>query len=142
MDLPQLRLHLRRLLERVADIVQPAFDRDPLLPGRVYTRRFRCGRSSCRCREGEPHAYLSLATWRGGRKDTHSIPESEQQRLRQWTEAYARLREARAEVTRWAQAVIETMDQIEHARTVAPERVPRGTGRSRRSKSTDRKEPQ
>jgi hypothetical protein len=128
-----LRLKLRRLLDALPGIVEPAFGRSPILPGTVYYRSYRCGRPTCHCREGERHRYLSINLWGKGKADVFSIPPQEERRLREMTNAYRRLREARAEVGRWCQQVTQLMDELQALRLYPDDQVPRGTG-SRRGK--------
>ena len=135
MDASALRAKLRRLIEELPDLLEPAFDLDPLLAGRVYRRRYRCGKESCHCSQGEPHSYLSLATWGNGAKDVRSIPEEEAEKLRPFTDAYQRVREARAKFNQWHAKAVAIVDELTRLRTVPPKEGAPGRGkRSRKRK--------
>lgn len=55
------------------------------LPGSLSVSRFRCGKSSCHCREGEGHENWTLTYMRNGVKRVKHIPsdlvDSAQQRV-------------------------------------------------------------
>ena len=130
MDDAQVRKRLAKLIGKVEAILEPAFERTPVVRGRVYERRYRCNQPNCRCQTGEPHCYISLATWGDGKKDTYSIPPGEQRKLTKWCEDYRRLRQARVAVGRWAKEAAALIDEIESRRRVDEKEIPRGVGRA------------
>ena len=130
MNGPCLRQELRELIDVVPTILKPVFERQPLLAGRVYQRRYRCNQPNCHCQTGDPHSYVSLATWRDGKKDVHSIPLEDVEKLTRWCDSYRRLRKARAAVRRWYGEVVDLIDEIERSRRVSQADGPRGVGRA------------
>lgn len=115
-DLSSLRQALRRKLEGVESMLQPAFERDAVFPGMVESTRVRCGKPYCRCRHGERHPVTRLQIrFRDGIAN-RSLSEEEAALWRPRTEAYRRLREAMRQARRWQKEVLVLLEAIERRR--------------------------
>jgi hypothetical protein len=68
-----------RLVKRCADA--------PLLRGSLVTMRRVCGKSGCRCNEGEKHVSLYLAIRWGKQRKMIYIPGELEQQVREWVQS-------------------------------------------------------
>jgi len=66
---------------------------EPLLCGSLVTMSHTCGKSGCRCGEGEKHVSLALATRRGGRRVMIHVPRAWEARVRSWVGNHRESRE-------------------------------------------------
>jgi len=124
MDMAQMRQELHRMTDRLEQILAAAFERRGLVAGRVYVRRSRCGKPTCHCATGELHSRLVFTNLRGKPKVFRTVDRGEERELRKKTEAYRRVRTARAEFRRWSREVTVLLDAMERARTEpTPERT-------------------
>lgn len=76
------------------------------LRGTLTTFRRRCGKPSCHCATGEPHASPALAYTEGGRTKTLTLAEAE---VAEVAAGLARFEKARAELERAADAGIAAL---------------------------------
>lgn len=74
----------------------------PFLRGSVVERRRRCGKPTCRCRQGQLHRSLYLAVRHRGRRALLYIPRPLEETVRQWLDNGRRLREQ-----------LETLNQLQ-----------------------------
>jgi hypothetical protein len=65
----------------------------PFLRGSLVERRRRCGKPTCRCRQGQLHASLYLAIRHRGRRALLYIPRPLEETVRLWLHNGRRLRE-------------------------------------------------
>ena len=72
----------RRRRSRLAQIVHAA----RFLRGTLSLRNVRCGKPTCRCARGEPHACLYLVRRHGGKLRQLFVPRPWEQRVRQAVE--------------------------------------------------------
>lgn len=114
--LSSLRSELAQVQRQLATLLEDCFGRGPLLPGSLYTLRRKCGKPNCRCARGELHESTVLS-YRGQGRPRNISPSPEQiDTLRQLTEDYRRVRQARAQVVRWQRQLLKLMDALEDAR--------------------------
>jgi hypothetical protein len=76
------------------------------LRGTLTTFRRRCGKPSCHCATGEPHASPALAYTEGGRTKTVTLADAE---VAEVAAGLARFEKARAELERAADAGIAAL---------------------------------
>jgi hypothetical protein len=124
----RLRQQLRALIDRIGPLLEPAFERTPMVAGKVSVRRTRCGKPNCRCVQGELHEQQCLARWRGSVRGTYAVSEEQVKKLRRWTQDYRKLREARAGVRRWSQEVLAILGEIEGLRRVSEQELAQAIG--------------
>jgi hypothetical protein len=115
--LSQLRRELDGRLSHLEQILKPAFETDPVLPGVVTVSRHRCGNAGCACtREGKLHeAVRVLIKFKDGYA-TRCLSKEDVTSFRPRTEAYQRLRQARSDLGKWHKEVIKLVDRIEQER--------------------------
>ena len=115
-QLAKLRQQLRRRLEELEQLVAPAFEREPVFPGKVLLSKHRCGKSSCRCAEGLLHESLRLQVRFKDGLATRCLDHEEAESWQPRTEAYKRMRDAQRAFAKWQKQVVEILDAIERAR--------------------------
>jgi hypothetical protein len=124
-SLSALRAQLLDLTESIQRLRQTFLDREPLLPGSVYTLKRRCGKPNCRCVKGQLH-HTEVLSYRGGGRPQNITPRpGELEAFKQWTDGYRRFRQARAQLVKLQKQMMELIDRIE------AERVRQGEGKFR-----------
>ncbi len=114
--LSSLRAQLRDLTQQLEPLREIFLKRQPLLPGSLYTLRRRCGKSNCRCAEGQLHA-TTVLSYRGGARPQTITPTPQQLgAVKQATDAYRRFRRARAELVKLHRQMMQVIDAIEAQR--------------------------
>ena len=115
--LAKLRQTLRQRLEELDEILEPAFEREPVFPGKVLLSRHRCGRDSCRCAtEGLLHESLRLQIRFADQLATRCLSSQEAEDWKPRTEAYKRMRDARSDFGKWQKEILQLLDAVETAR--------------------------
>lgn len=71
-----------------------------VIRGTLLVRKRKCGKSNCRCAQGEGHESLFLVISENGRTRQHFVPKDWESRVRLWVEDYHRARELMEEVSR------------------------------------------
>lgn len=119
--LSALRSQLALAQQELQRLLECGFEREPLLPGSLYTLRRKCGKSNCRCTRGELHESTVLS-YRGQGPSRNISPAPEQiDALRRMTDDYRRVRQARAQFVRWQRKVLALLDAMEAARVALGE---------------------
>ena len=114
--LSSIRSRLAEAQQALPGLLQDCFGREPLLPGSLYTLRRKCGKPNCRCARGELHESTVLS-YRGQGRPQNISPAAEQiDALRQMTDDYRRVRQARAKLVRWQRQVLKLVDELEAVR--------------------------
>jgi len=115
-QLSSFRSQLLGLQEQLLGLAETFLQRDPILPGCVYSLRRRCGKPNCRCVQGEFHL-TEMLSYRGeGRPQSVTPRPGERETLRKLTQSYQRFRKARAQWTKLQKEVRHVLDEIESAR--------------------------
>ena len=121
-SLSSLRAQLRQLDQDIQALLETFLEREPLLPGSVYTLKRRCGKPNCRCVQGHLHE-TELLSYRGGPRPRNVTPQRGQLELfKKGTEAYRRFRQARAQLVKLQRQMVKLVDLIEAERTAQGER--------------------
>jgi len=114
--LSSLRTQLIKLTEEARRLREVFLERPPMVPGSLYTLRRRCGKPNCRCAEGHLHA-TEVLSYRGGpRAQNITIQPEHLHAVKQGADAYRRHRQARAQLVKLHQQMIEVIDRIEAER--------------------------
>jgi hypothetical protein len=116
-DLSSLRSQLRDTHQKLQSLLDAFLGREPLLKGSLYNLRRKCGKPTCRCAHGEPHASTVLSYRGQGRPQNISPPPEKVAKLRKLTDDYRRFRQARTQLVRLQRQLVELVDLIEAART-------------------------
>jgi hypothetical protein len=115
-SLSSLRAQLLELMQNAQQLSEAFLDTEPLLPGSLYTLKRRCGKPNCRCTKGELH-HTQVLSYRGGQVPQTITPASGQlEAIRQWTDAYRRFRQARAQLVKLHRQMLQLIDRIEAQR--------------------------
>ncbi len=115
-DLARLRKKLDSKLAELEPMLQPAFERDPVFPAHLALSRHRCGKSNCRCNDGQLHESMRLAIRFKDGTAYRCLGNDDVANWKPRTEAYRRLRSAQRAFRKWHKEVLELLDAIEHAR--------------------------
>ena len=121
-SLSSLRALLLQLREDTQQLQEIFLEREPLLPGSVYTLKRRCGKPNCRCVEGHLHQTEVLSYRGGSRPRNITVQPAQLDRFKQGTEAYRRFRQARAHLVKLQRQLIKLVDLIEAERVRQGER--------------------
>ena len=115
-SLSSLRAQLLDVAQSIRQLQEIFLERDPLLPGSVYTLKRRCGKPNCRCTEGHLH-HTEVLSYRGGSRTQNITPQPEQlETFKQGTQAYRRFRQARAQLVKLQRQMLKLVDLIEAER--------------------------
>jgi len=120
MNASRLRKQLQDRLREVAGWLQVVKQRPPLIRGRIYPLRRKCGKPVCRCQEGHLHESWVLAVPEKGRKRMQTVPKGKRLTWQPMTERYRRFRRARARLVKLFAEIVKLVDELERARTVPP----------------------
>ncbi len=96
-----------RTAERLVRRMQRA---EAMCPGSLYLLRRRCGKPTCRCRQGALHATWVVTRSETGRVRLYRVPERERAAVRRLTAQYREWQRARAALVK---AVNELMRQLD-----------------------------
>jgi hypothetical protein len=89
----RLEAHRRRLLATVSVMLAP-----DALPGSLASSRYRCGKPTCHCADGDGHLRWTLTYMLDGRKQTQHVPHDEVDVVRQRVEQGNDFKKAVAEL--------------------------------------------
>jgi hypothetical protein len=121
-SLSSLRAQLLQLTQDIQQLQEIFLEREPLLPGSVYTLKRRCGKPNCRCAKGHLHQ-TEVLSYRGGSRPRNITPRPAQlERFKQGAEAYRRFRQARAHLVKLQRQMVKLVDLIEAERVGQGER--------------------
>ena len=121
-DASRQRQILDRLSTEYAQRVHEVLSYRELVKGSVYQMQTRCGNPSCHCAKphGARHAATVLSWSEAGKTRIRSITQADRTRLRGLTENYRGLRQARADLVKLHQQVLDTVDRLEQALRLPP----------------------
>jgi hypothetical protein len=118
--LSRLRQALVRLRDELGQRLAIVLARAPVVKGTVYALRRRCGKATCHCAAGAPHASWVLSWSEGGGTRLRAVPPNRLAALRAQTRAYQRLRRARARLGVLHREMLKVIDEIERLRRAEP----------------------
>jgi len=130
-----LRKRLRELAAEIPALVQRAQDSRPLWRGLVHEARRKCGKPGCRCVRGELHVSTVLCDRSGDKQRNFGLTHRDVELFCRMTEAYRRVRRARARLVKIHHEMLALFDRLEELRR--NEAVRRHGGKlARRSESS------
>lgn len=133
-QLSSLRAQLLKAQQLLPSLLVDCFEREPILPGSLYTLRRKCGKPSCHCGRGQLHVSTVLS-YRGQGRPQNITPAPEHlESLRNLTEHYRRCRRARAQLVRWQKQLLKLVDELEAVRVQLGEGAFRQLARPRARK--------
>ena len=117
---------ISRIRQRIAQLVNERraaekvlLERPPLLKGTFSEVRRTCGNPGCKCARGEKHLCRQLSASVEGMTRTWNVPRQYAAKVKRLTDNYRRFRRARAAWVRANQRLLELINELEAARTVA-----------------------
>ena len=118
----RLRQTLRTLLDDCRRQLERLLPLRQLVKGSVYDLQTRCGKPSCHCAspEGPLHTSTVLSWSEHGKTRLRALPAGERAHLRQLTENYRRLRQARAALVKLHRRMLAHIDRLEKALRLPP----------------------
>ena len=118
----RLRQTLRTLLDDCRRQLERLLPLRQLVKGSVYDLQTRCGKPSCHCAspEGPLHSSTVLSWSEHGKTRLRALPAGERAHLRQLTENYRRLRQARAALVKLHRRMLAHIDRLEKALRLPP----------------------
>jgi hypothetical protein len=114
--LSSLRSQLLQAQQLLPGLLEACFDREPLLPGSLYTLRRKCGKPSCHCSRGQLHESTVLSYRGQGKPRNLAATPEHLPALRDMTDQYRRCRQARAQLVRWQRQLLDIVDALQAAR--------------------------
>ena len=112
----ELRQVLRRKMDDLEKILEPAFERDAVFPGYFRVHERKCGNPGCHCSRDQLHPGTRILVPFGDGQGVICPKAEEVEGWRSRTEAYKRHREARRRFRRWQAEVVKILDELERAR--------------------------
>ena len=98
---------------------------EAMSPGSLYLLRRRCGKPTCRCRQGELHATWVVTRSEQGRVRLYRVPEPERAAVRRLTKSYREWQRARAALVKLTSELLRRLDALAEER-LQPWPIPAG----------------
>lgn len=89
---------------------------EAMCPGSLYLLRRRCGKPSCRCRQGELHTTWVVTRSEQGRVRLYRVPEKERAAVRRLTDCYREWQQARAALVKKMSELLRELDTLAERR--------------------------
>lgn len=115
-EVSRQRQRLWRLWRTAERLVRRMQRAEAMCPGSLYLLRRRCGKPSCRCRQGELHATWVVTRSEQGRVKLYRVPEKERARVRRLTGAYRDWQRARAALVKLTAELLRRLDELAERR--------------------------
>lgn len=112
----QTRKRLRQIKDEIPSLVIIAQGRSLLWPGLVYEARRKCGKPNCRCAQGELHVSTVLSDRSGETQRNFTLAGKDLVLFTDMTEAYRKVRKARARFVKITKEMVELFDRLEEIR--------------------------
>jgi len=112
----KLRKQLHLLAEEIPALLPVVQHRSPLWRGLVHDAKRKCGKPNCRCAKGELHVSTVLADRSGEKQRSLALAGKSLVLFTDLTEAYRKVRRARARFVKITKEMLEIFDALEEAR--------------------------
>jgi len=89
---------------------------EAMCPGSLYLLRRRCGKPTCRCRQGELHATWVVTRSEAGRSRLYRVPQAERAAVRRLTGAYRQWQRSRAALVKAMRELLRELDALAETR--------------------------
>lgn len=122
-DRSRLRAQLIQLHRRLGELLEDFDSFHSTLAGVVYELKTRCGKPSCRCRQGELHCAWVVSFSEKGRRRLRTLAPEAIDRVRSMATRYRELRSRRAEINRVFGRLLKAFDRLERSLRVPPSRA-------------------
>lgn len=118
-ELSKRRRRLWQLWRTAERLVRRMQQAEAMCPGSLYLLRRRCGKPTCRCRQGALHATWVVTRSEGGRMRLYRVPEPERAAVRRLTDQYRQWQRARAALVKSMSELVRQLDALAEARVRA-----------------------
>ena len=115
-NLSRQRRRLWQVWRTAARLVRRMQRAEAMCPGSLYLLRRRCGKPTCRCRQGELHATWVVTRSEQGRVRLYRVPEKERAIVRQLTKCYREWQRARAALVKSMSELLHELDTLAEGR--------------------------
>lgn len=112
----QLRQSLRRLAEEMKQLIEPFFSDKPVIKGSVYELKTKCGKSGCKCAQGQLHGRMVISASEKGKTKLRVIPRGFLVEVQGKVNRYQELRRARKRLVEVHKKMLKVMDEMEAMR--------------------------
>jgi hypothetical protein len=116
MELSRQRRRLWGVWQTAERLVQRMQQAEAMSPGSLYLLRRRCGKATCRCRQGELHATWVMTRSEQGRVRLYRVPEKDRAQVRRLTAAYREWQRARAALVKLTAELLRQLDALAEGR--------------------------
>lgn len=112
----QRQRRLWQLWRRAARLMRRMQRAQAMCPGSLYLLRRRCGKPTCRCRQGALHATWVVTRSEEGRVRLYRVPEAERTAVRRLTTEYRAWQRARAALVKTLNELVRQLDALAEGR--------------------------
>ena len=131
----RLRQQLRDVEKRLSSLIGSLnAERGPLVRGVFLSHGTRCGKTNCKCVQGELHPTAVLVVNEDGNRRTFYVRIPERANLQRRTERYRRFRKRRAELVRVGTELLRLVDELLEA-LIDPYSPPKRSRARKRTKT-------
>jgi len=115
-DLSRQRRRLWQVWRTAERLVRRMQRAEAMCPGSLYLLRRRCGKSTCRCRQGALHATWVVTRSEAGRVRLYRVPKEARAAVRRLTEEYRAWQRARAALVKAMRELVRQLDVLAEGR--------------------------
>lgn len=115
-DLSRQRRRLWRMWRAAERLVRRMQPSEAMCPGSLYLLRRRCGKPTCRCRQGALHATWVVTRSEQGRVRLYRVPAKELAAVRRLTRNYRQWQRARAALVKVTSELLRQLDALAEGR--------------------------
>ena len=109
----KLRQALRHTEQQRAQHLETILgERGPLIRGTYVAQPGRCGKPTCKCARGEPHASGALYSRQQGRQICSYVPLADRNRIEKLNRCYQQFRSARASLAKLGSRSLDLADAL------------------------------
>jgi len=115
-ELSERRRRLWQLWRAAEALVRRMQRAEAMCPGSLYLLRRRCGKPTCRCRQGALHATWVVTRSEAGRGRLYRVPAPERTAVRRLTARYRDWQRTRAALIKTMRELLRQLDALAEAR--------------------------
>jgi hypothetical protein len=115
-DLSRQRRRLWQVWRTAEGLVRRMQRAEAMCPGSLYLLRRRCGKPTCRCRQGALHATWVVTRSEAGRVRLYRVPDQERATVRRLTAQYRAWQRARAALVKAVNELMRQLDALAEGR--------------------------
>jgi hypothetical protein len=118
-QISRIRKRIGQLAREGRAVEEALLERSVLLKGTLLEVQRTCGKERCKCARGQKHSCWQLSASVEGKSRTRNVPRRYVGKVKELTGNYRRFRQARARWVRLHREMVEWINEMEAARTVA-----------------------